>query len=118
MALKSFTPNSAGFLELAVSDGMRSMLKQKATRGIEIAAALSEDFRSDRDHPHYADSFEVQETTVETTGQYPGPRAAANIANTSNHAVDVEYGRGNRHDSPATEGHRVLARTLLALGSE
>jgi hypothetical protein len=107
MALKNFTPNSDGFKQLAISDGVRDVLKQVADKGKDIAIGLAQDFRVTGD---YADSFEVVETTIAWEGEYPGPRAAAQLINTSDHAAAVEW--GNEHDH---KPHHVLARTLDAL---
>lgn len=107
MALNNYQPDPKFFKELAVGDEIRSACREIADKAKGIAEALSQDFRITGD---YADSFSVQETTIAWTGTYPGPRAAAQLVNTSDHAAAVEW--GNAHDH---KPHHVLGRTLAAL---
>lgn len=104
---RRFEADSDGLNEIARSPAVRAALAAVAERGKQIAVAMSEDFRISGD---YADSFDVEEDTVDWHGQYPGRRAAANLVNTSAHAAAVEW--GNAHDH---KPHHVLARTAEAL---
>lgn len=110
MGLSNYQPNSSGFQQIANSPEMRAALKAVAEKGKSIAQGLAQDFRVTGD---YADSFEVRETTIPWDGQYPGPRAAAQLVNTSDHAAAVEW--GNQH---AHKAHHVLGRTLDILASD
>lgn len=108
MALTKFTPDNDGFRQIATSPEMRAALKEVAEKAKAIAEGLAQDFRVTGD---YADSFEITEDTVRWDGEYPGPRAAASLVNTSDHAAAVEWGNDHSHKT-----HRVLGRTLDMLG--
>jgi hypothetical protein len=115
VALTNFQPNNDGFRAIANSAAVKAALKDIAERGKSIAEGLAQDFRITGD---YADSFEVRETTVQWEGEYPGPRAAAQLVNTSGHSLGVEYGyRGSAKD-PGQSAHHVLGRTLDALAGD
>lgn len=111
MAGRLYKPDSAGLLEIARSPAVRAAMVEVAEKGKTIAVAMAEQFRSDEDDQHYADSFEVEkDVTVNLRGRYPGPRGAARLVNTSAHAAAVEW--GNAHDH---KPHHVLAETREAL---
>lgn len=115
-----YRPDNAGLNEIARSPAVRAALVAVAEKGKTIAVALSEDFRTDENHPHYADSFEVdEEVTVDWHGRYPGRRGAARLVNTSPHAAAVEWGyRGTAEDPNDSSAHHILTRTAEVLGRE
>lgn len=102
-----YQPDHDGLNEIARSPAVRAALAAAATKAKGIAEAMSEDFRTDQKHQHYADSFKVEEGTVDWIGQYPGRRGAAYLVNDSDHALAVEWGNGRDG-----EAHHVLGRTL------
>lgn len=105
MSPRAFRPNQAGFRQIANSPEMRAALKAVAEDAKAYAESISQDFRDTGD---YADSFEVTEETVDfTETRFSGPRAAARLTNTSDHAAAVEWGNEHSH-----RNHRVLGRTL------
>lgn len=104
---RTFRVDEAGLNEISRSPAVRAALAAVAEKGKAIAIGLASDFVVTGD---YISSFEVQETTVDWHGRYPGRRAAANLTNTSDHAAAVEW--GNAHDPKA---HHVLERTAEAL---
>lgn len=110
MVDRAYRANDAGFKQIAVSAQMRKALAEVAEKAKGIAEGLSQDFRVTGE---YVDSFEVREATIEWTGEHSGPRAAAQLVNTSDHAAAVEWGNEHSH-----KNHRVLGRTLDALGGE
>lgn len=108
--MTSFRPNWKGFEALANGPEARAMVKAEAERAKAIAEGLSQDFRITGD---YADSFEVQETTVGPAEGFKHRHAAARLVNTSDHAAAVEF--GNEH---VRQPHRVLRKTLEAMGGD
>ena len=56
----------------------------------------------------YARSWEIVDTIVDDIGKPPMPRVAAQLANTSDHAILVEVGNG----TPNGTEHRVLRHVL------
>jgi hypothetical protein len=110
MPLTNFEPNDGGFRAIANSPEVKAALKAVAEKGKSIARGLAQDFRVTGD---YADSFEVREVTIRWDGEYPGPRAAAQLVNTSDHAAAVEWGNEHAH-----KPHHVLGRTLDILAGE
>lgn len=99
--------SSAGWRAISNSPELHAALAEVAEKAKTIAEGLAQDFRRSGD---YASSFTVTPTTVLWEGRFSGPRAAARLENTSDHAAAVEW--GNRH---STESHRTLGRTLDAL---
>ena len=99
----TFKANRAGITALATGPKARAAVTAVAEKGKGIAQGLSEEFRQSG---HYADSFQVHETTVRINGL---PRAAARLENTADYATVVEIGRKGK------EGHHVLSRTLDGL---
>lgn len=108
--MTSFRPNWKGFEAMAVGPEARAIVKAEAERAKGIAEGLSQDFRITGE---YADSFEVQETTVGPAEGFKHRHAAARLVNTSDHAAAVEF--GNEH---VQRPHRVLRRTLEAMSDE
>lgn len=102
-----YNPNFDGFRKMANGPEIRAALAEVATKGKGIAEGLAQDFRITGD---YADSFEVRDETIQWQGRFSGPRAAAQLVNTSDHAVAVEF--GNEH---VPHPHHVLGRTAAAL---
>jgi hypothetical protein len=108
--MTSFKPNWKGFEAMANGPEARAIVKAEAERAKAIAEGLAQDFRITGD---YADSFEVQETTVGPAEGFKHRHAAARLANTSDHAAAVEWGNEHAH-----KAHRVLGRTLDAMSGE
>lgn len=98
---------------MAVGVEVRAALAAEAERAKSIAVGLAQEFRVTGE---YADSFEVTDDTIDWTGEYPGPRAAARLTNTAPYAAAVEWGYEGRSDAPSSSAHHVLKRTLDALG--
>lgn len=112
---RAYRANDAGFRAIAVGPEIRKALAEIAEKGKGFAEAASADFADSGD---YGKSFEVTPVSVIWTGEYPGPRAAVQLQNTSDHAAAVEWGRGGRSATPTRTAHRVLGRTLEFLESE
>ena len=104
---KAYRPNQAGWKALANGPEIRALVQRKAEAAKAFAESISP--RSDAEHRHYADSFEVEQTTVTLKD---GPRAAAVLHNTVGHAAAVEWGNQATHG----QGHHVLGKTADALG--
>lgn len=117
MAERAFVANDAGFAAIANGPQIRLALDKVAEKGKQFAESISP-YDPEDDNDHYRDSFEVRPTTIEWEGEYPGPRAAAELANTSGHAAAVEWGYAGRAGEPSTSAHRVLGRTLDFLDAE
>lgn len=106
-----YNPNFDGFRKMANGPEIRAVLAEVAEKAKTIAEGLSQDFRITGE---YAESFVVGEETV----VFPrGPRAAATLTNTAPYAAAVEWGYKGRANEPDGEAHRVLGRTLDALGN-
>lgn len=103
----TFKANNAGFQQIAVSTEVRTALKAAAEEAKTVAEGFAQDFRVTGD---YADSFDVTDETIQWQGRFSGPRAAARLVNTSDHAAAVEWGNEHAH-----RNHRVLGRTLAAM---
>lgn len=58
---------------------------------------------------HYIDNFKISSGVEKTT---TGRRAVARVTNTSDYALDVEYGAGGRSGSPGHKAHHPLTRAL------
>lgn len=102
-----YKPNPEWIAKMAIGPEIRSVLREVAEKGQGIAEGLAQDFKITGD---YAGSFQVRDETIAWTGKYPGPRAAEQLVNTSDHAVAVEF--GNEH---VPRPHHVLGRTAAAL---
>lgn len=106
-----FDMNYPGVVKYALtSDDLGDALENLADASKAWAEGVSP--RSNRPgtaaDPHYADSW-VTEPYIEThVGDPPFPRGAYTLANTSPHAVHVEYGTGRGGD----DGHRIFARLI------
>lgn len=102
--MSDYRPNQQGWREIANSPQLHAALLEVAEKAKVYAEGLAEEFRRTGE---YAESFHA---TSETVLWDRGPRAAARLANTSDHAAAVEWGnRGDEHP------HRTLGRTLDAL---
>lgn len=108
MSPRAFRLDKAGWRQIANSPQMRQALKAVANDAKVYAESISEEFRKSAEDS-YADSFEVDaDLTVDfTETEFSGPRAAAQLKNTSDHAAAVEWGNEHSH-----RAHRVLGRTL------
>lgn len=117
MADFTFTLNPAGIAAMAVGGEMQAAVKSIAEQAKGIAEGLSADFVVTGE---YASSFvasvEIQE--LPSAGSSPAhPAAVGVLENTAGYAVAVEYGFKGRSDTPRGRAHRVLGRTLAALGA-
>jgi hypothetical protein len=111
-----YKPSDAGFRAIGLGPEIRKALGEVAEAGKAYAESISQDFRRTGD---YADSFEVVPLTVLWEGQHPGPRAAAQLLNSSGHAAPVEWGYAGDAAIPNSgSAHRVLGRTLEFLEGE
>lgn len=116
MASGHFIMDHHGFAEMAVGPEIAAAVKAEAERAKAIAEGLSTYFIVTSE---YIDSFEVAVEVQElpSAGRSPAHAAAVGILrNLSGHAVGVEYGYRGRSDAPTKKAHRVLGRTLAALG--
>jgi hypothetical protein len=108
------------FAKLAVGPELKGIMRSIAEDAKTIALEIvdSEHIRSDREHQHYADSFEVDTELIHWAGRYPGMRVTGVLKNTVGHAAAVEWGyRGRKEDEGVWDSaHRVLGRTLERLG--
>jgi hypothetical protein len=105
-----FVLNRKGIAACAVGPELKQAVHDIAEhRAKPFAEAISEQFR---DTGEYAESFTVNDTvTAEITRRWPMLRAAAELANTSGHALIVEVGTAATNGA----GHRVLRKTLQHL---
>lgn len=96
-----YTASYSGLRELMKGPEMQALVREVAEKGKAFAEGISPEKTGE-----YKSSFEV---TVTSSGGVnpPGARAEAQLANTSDHAVNVEW-QDNFH---------VLGRTLDYLGS-
>jgi hypothetical protein len=99
-----YQPDEAGTNELMNSPEMVALMLRAADAGRDFARTISP--VSGKDHQHYIDSFE---TSAHARGGPKGNRAAGILANTSDHAWEVEW--RNRDDEGA-EGRHVLGRAV------
>lgn len=112
---RAYRRNKAGFAAIAVGPELRKALVEIAEKGKAHAEALAAEF-SDIDG--YAGAFKVEPVTIEWSGRHAGPRAAARLVNTSEHAAAAEWGGYGRKGSKPGPAHRVLGRTLEFLEAE
>lgn len=110
--LGNYDPREQGFREIANSPELRAALQEVGERAKAIAVGLSQEFRITGE---YVQSFDVEQTTVDFHGSYPGPRAAVRLVNRAPYAAAVEYGYEGRAGEESSSAHHVLARTLSAL---
>lgn len=94
-----YTASYTGLGELMRGEEMQAVMREVAEKGMEFAQSIAPVHTGE-----YLDSFEV---TVTGEGGPAGDRAEAQIVNTSDHAVEVEW----------QDGHKVLTRTLGALSA-
>jgi hypothetical protein len=83
-----------------------------AIEGLAHAGKAYAETQSPRDNastgPHYADSW-ITAGYIETrVGVPPFPRGAYTLANTSDHAIDVEFGNGRDSDN----GYRIFPKVI------
>lgn len=95
-----YTASYSGLRELMRGQEMQQVMREVAEKGMEYAISISPEHTGE-----YRSSFEV---TVSADGGVipPGARAEAQLVNTSDHAVNVEW----------QDGHHILTRTLDYLG--
>lgn len=94
-----YTASYSGLGELMRGEEMQAVVREVAEKGMAFAQSVSPVRTGE-----YLDSFEV---TVTGDGGPGNDRAEAQIINTSDHAVEVEW----------RDGHKVLTRTLGVLSS-
>lgn len=111
--MADYKPSEAGFRAMANGPEIRAALRAEAERAKLIAQGLAQEFRVTGE---YAESFKVEEDTIEWRGRIAGPRAAARLINTAPYAAAVEWGYEGRAKGPSSSAHHVLKRTLDALG--
>lgn len=92
-----YTPNHEGVAELLVSEGMKAGMVEHVVPMKVVAEAISPVRTGE-----YKASFQINSGVIDIHG----PRAYAELENTSPHWPHVEYGDGN------TPRHRVLGRAL------
>lgn len=96
-----FVLNKKGLAECAVGPELRDAVHDIAAAALPYAELISPVHTGD-----YATSWEVVDTIVADIGTPPMARVAAQLANTSGHAVLVEV------DTPNSPGQHVLSRVL------
>jgi len=97
-----FVPDKKGIAACAVGPELRHAVHDIAASAMPYAELISPVDTGD-----YATSWEVVDTIVtDITPVYPMARVAAQLTNTSEHAVLVEV------DTPNSPGHWVLSRVL------
>lgn len=108
MAGAEYRPDRAGWDAVALSPQILAACMAEAERGKVYAVSIAPRSGDEQGRP-YAESFEVEATTVDF-GRGPR-RVAAELRNTAPHAAAVEF--GNRRTPRA---QRVLGRTAAYLG--
>lgn len=112
-----FQLNARFFRRLAVGRRLRHAVHETVVR-VALPYAISISPRSNAEHRHYQDSFEVQDGIVGNfpadliIGRPPMYRVSTRLLNTVEHAAAVEWGN---HRTP--RGHHVLRRTLEHLSA-
>jgi hypothetical protein len=96
--------NEHGLGEVLLGPEIRAGVVAVAEAGKVYAESIAP-----RDSGHYADSFEVAESSVMLAGNW---RAAAVLRNTAGYAAAVEYGYRGRAATPTSSANRILGRTL------
>ena len=116
MAEVRFRMNYGGIAMLASGPEMRRMAVEATKPLKQFAERISP--RSQRQHKHYAESFDIESTLVPDIGGPPLGhmlRWGALLVNNSPHATQVELGvQGHGRDYP---GHHVFERTLRHFAS-
>lgn len=113
----NFILDRQGFAEMAVGPEIAAAVLAEAERARGIAESLSADFVVTGD---YIASFQTDAEVQHLPGDFGGRAHDAVVGvllNTSDHAVGVEYGYEGRSGAPTKKAHRVLGRTLAALGT-
>lgn len=114
--MEHFQLDERGFAEMAVGPEIAAAVLAEVERARAIAESLSADFVVSGD---YIGSFETSAQVHRLPGDYggrPHDAVVGILLNTSEHAVAVEYGFEGRAAAPTRKAHRVLGRTLAALG--
>jgi len=96
-----FVLDRAGIAACAVGPELRDAVHAIAASALPYAEMISPVDTGD-----YATSWEVVDTIVADIGHPAMPRVAAQLANTSGHAVLVEV------DTPNSPGRHILSRVL------
>lgn len=99
-----FRLNKKGIAACAVGPELRDAVHDIAATALPFAELFSPVGRTGE----YARSWEIVDTIVDDIGDPPMPRVAAQLANTSDHAILVELGNG----TPDGTEHRVLRHVL------
>lgn len=99
-------PSEAAWTEIATNPELNQVLLQVGREAADLARGMSLEFS---DTGEYANSFE---TNLEVQVVAGTPRSVVVLANTSDHAVEVE--EGVHHSG---RGHRVLGRVRDIIGS-
>lgn len=94
-----YSADYEGTGELMRSPEMQAVVREVAEKAMAYAESISPEYTGE-----YKASFEV---TVTDRGGLRNDRAEAQLVNTSDHAVNVEW----------QDGYHVLTRTLGALGT-
>ncbi|MFI7608786.1 hypothetical protein ACIBTV_27250 [Micromonospora sp. NPDC049366] len=119
--LLRFQLNRKTVKAIAVGPECRQMVADHADLAKTFAETLSTGLRSNEEHQHYQDSFEVEVKVVHgITPEWPLTRIAARLSNSAPHANMVEFGsvRTTKNgDVVVTEGQHILGRTLDFLHS-
>lgn len=110
--LPRYDLDHGGLAEVLVSDAMGDAMRAHAAAALPVAVALSPVGRTG----DYAQSFTV-DSEVDTTTR--SPRQVGILANESDHAAPVEFGRSYDTADESTlsyDGHHVLARVADMIG--
>lgn len=99
-----FVLDKKGIAACAVGPELRDAVHDIAAVALPFAELFSPVGRTGE----YARSWEIVDTIVDDIGKPPMPRGAAQLANTSDHAILVELGNGR----PDATEHRVLRNVL------
>lgn len=99
--VQGFRLDYAGMGEYLRGAEMRAMVAERG-EAVKAAAEAMAPFRAQDPGPHYKDCFDMKVGVRE--GEHP--RACATVFNTSDHALDVEFGRYH------TPRYRILGKAL------
>lgn len=106
-----YRPDYSGTANLMRSEEMQAVMHAITTDAIPFARSISPDAP-----PYGAGYVEHFEVSVHIENIARGRRAVAELANTSDYAIEVELGDVG-DVSRADTGHHVLARTADHIGS-
>jgi hypothetical protein len=96
-----------GFGDLLQGSEMLALMREQA-EAIEARAVALSPVGEER-NGHYVERFKVTSGVEDT---HTGRRAVARVTNTSDYALDVEYGSGGRSGRPGHKPHHPLTRAL------